>query len=219
LACENGSLYFLDAATGEKKREFAIDAPLRCMPTISEGRVALAGCDAKLHVVDASTGMEVESLEIDSQTGSTPAALDGHVFFGTEGGTFYNLTTSPAMEVWHYRDPRRAQPIRSAASVTEDLVLFGTNSKMLCALDRATGEPRWQFPLRTGMENSPVVSGEHVFFASGRGRLYGVHVKTGEEVWQYEAGGDFAASPAVAQGRLVIGNTDGTLYCFGSNDD
>jgi outer membrane protein assembly factor BamB len=34
-------------------------------------------------------------------------------------------------------------------------------------------------------------------------------------VWTYEAGGQFAASPAVAAGRLVIGNHDGTLYCFG----
>ena len=33
---------------------------------------------------------------------------------------------------------------------------------------------------------------------------------------EYEAGGDFIASPAVAAGRLVIGNTDGTLYCFGA---
>ena len=30
-----------------------------------------------------------------------------------------------------------------------------------------------------------------------------------------EAGGKFVASPAVAGERLVIGNTDGTLYCFG----
>jgi outer membrane protein assembly factor BamB len=185
------------------------------MATISEGRIALAGCDARLHVIDATSGEEVDSLEIDQQTGSTPAAADGHVFFGTEGGTFYNLTTLPTKEVWKFRDPRRLQPIRSAASVTEDLVIFGTNGKSLYAVDRKTGEPRWQFPLRAGMENAPVVSGDHVFFASGRGRLYGVSVKTGEETWRYEAGGDFLASPAVAAGRLVIGNEDGTLYCFG----
>ena len=40
--------------------------------------------------------------------------------------------------------------------------------------------------------------------------------QTGKKVWEYEAGGDFTASPAVADGRLVIGNTDGTLYCFGA---
>lgn len=217
LTSEGGTLYCLDTASGEKRWEFTIDAPLRCMPTISEGRIALAGCDARLHVIDAASGEEVDSVEIDQQTGSTPAAADGHVFFGTEGGTFYNLTTLPAAEVWTYQDPRRRQPIRSAAAVTDELVIYGSNGKSLYALDRQTGEPRWQFPLRTGMENSPVVSGDHVFFASGRGRLYGVSVETGEETWQYNAGGDFLASPAVAAGRLVIGNEDGTLYCFGSS--
>jgi hypothetical protein len=32
---------------------------------------------------------------------------------------------------------------------------------------------------------------------------------------QFEAGGHFAASPAVLDGRIVIPNADGTLYCFG----
>ena len=38
---------------------------------------------------------------------------------------------------------------------------------------------------------------------------------SGKELWNYEAGGDFQASFAIADGKLVIGNTDGTLYCFG----
>ena len=36
------------------------------------------------------------------------------------------------------------------------------------------------------------------------------------EVWRFETGADIAASPAVAQGRLVIGATDGAIYCFGA---
>ena len=40
-------------------------------------------------------------------------------------------------------------------------------------------------------------------------------LKTGKQVWQYEAGGRFSASPAVAQGKMIIGNDAGDLYCFG----
>ncbi len=42
-----------------------------------------------------------------------------------------------------------------------------------------------------------------------------VDVATGKERWQFDAGGGFIASPAVSDGRLVVGNTDGKLYCFG----
>ena len=47
------------------------------------------------------------------------------------------------------------------------------------------------------------------------GRVYGIDRKTGDKSWDYEAGGKFVASPAIASGRLVIGNTNGTLFCFG----
>jgi outer membrane protein assembly factor BamB len=60
---------------------------------------------------------------------------------------------------------------------------------------------------------------ERVFFGTGKGKLIELNRRTGNPVWQYEAGGDFVASPAVAEGRLVIGNTDGTLYCFGAKEE
>jgi eukaryotic-like serine/threonine-protein kinase len=61
-----------------------------------------------------------------------------------------------------------------------------------------------------------VVVGDRLFFGSQDGRIYGLDRRSGKEVWRYEAGGKISASPAVAAGRLVIGNTRGALYCFGS---
>jgi hypothetical protein len=37
-------------------------------------------------------------------------------------------------------------------------------------------------------------------------------------VWEYDAGGSFVASPAIVDNKIVIGNTDGTLYCFGAKE-
>ena len=58
--------------------------------------------------------------------------------------------------------------------------------------------------------------GDRIYIGSSDGHLYALNPRTGEKVWDYEAGGDFVASPAVASERLVIGNGDGTLYCFGA---
>jgi outer membrane protein assembly factor BamB len=38
---------------------------------------------------------------------------------------------------------------------------------------------------------------------------------TGKPVQEFEAGAPLSASPAVAAGRLVIGSTDGKLFCLG----
>ena len=53
---------------------------------------------------------------------------------------------------------------------------------------------------------------------SSDGRLYALDRKTGGKLWEYEAGGGFTGSPAVADGRLVIANDNGVVYCFGRED-
>ena len=66
------------------------------------------------------------------------------------------------------------------------------------------------------LAQQPVIVDDRVFVGSADGRIYGLDLKTGEKVWSYDAGAAFSASPAVAQGRLVIGNEEGVLYCFGN---
>jgi outer membrane protein assembly factor BamB len=52
--------------------------------------------------------------------------------------------------------------------------------------------------------------------ATAAGKMYLIDVKSGEVKWEQEMGGSFTASPAVVDGRIILGNGDGTLYCFGS---
>jgi outer membrane protein assembly factor BamB len=50
---------------------------------------------------------------------------------------------------------------------------------------------------------------------SADGNLYGLSTANGRKLWQFTAGAEIKASPAVSKGRLVIGSTDGAIYCFG----
>jgi outer membrane protein assembly factor BamB len=223
VTCEAGTLSCFDAVTGDKKwDDFKIDAPLRCSPTIANGRVMLAGCDSLLHAINVSDGSEAFTVPIDGPTGATAAMRDDRVYFGTEGGTFYGIdvrTTGgqvPAV-LWSFRDPRRGQPIRSAAAVTEDLVVFGGQGKAVFALDPKSGQPKWTLPTRSRVDSSPVIAGERVVAATSAGKLYLLDAtNNGEPIWEADLGGGFTASPAVVDGRVIIGNTDGTLYCFGA---
>ena len=60
-----------------------------------------------------------------------------------------------------------------------------------------------------------MIAGNRVVVATVKGRLYLLDGNNGKEVWQFDAGGGFLASPIVVNSRILIGNTDGTLYCFG----
>jgi outer membrane protein assembly factor BamB len=224
VTSESGTLVCLDASNGKDRwPAFRIDSPLRCSPTIADGRVMLAGCDSLLHIINVADGKETASVEIDGPTGSTPAMVNERVYFGTEGGTFYAIDVpadgakEPAV-AWTYHDKRRGQPIRAAAAVTDEIIVYGSQGKAIYGLDPTTSEVKWQVSTRSRIESSPVIAGNRVVAATTAGKLYLLDVASGETKWEYDAGGGFTASPAVVDGRIIIGSTDGTLYCFGDKN-
>jgi outer membrane protein assembly factor BamB len=180
----------------------------------------LSGCDSLLHLIDVADGKEITTVEIDGPTGSTPAMREERVYFGTEGGTFFAISV-PAGEAtkpevaWTFRDPRRGQPIRAAAAVSDNLVVFGSQGKAVYGLNPANGEPKWNLPTRSRIESSPVIAGDRVLAATAAGKVYLLDAGSGEIKWEHDTGGSFTASPAVVDGRIILGNGDGTLYCFG----
>jgi outer membrane protein assembly factor BamB len=225
ITSEIGTLVCLNAADGKERwKPFRIDAPLRCSPTISAGRVMLAGCDSLLHIINASDGTQTHTVEIDGPTGSTPAMLGERVYFGTEGGTFFAIDVpadaakKPAV-AWTYHDKRRGQPIRSAAVITEKIAIYGSQGKAIYGLDPKTGERKWIVPTRSRVESSPVISGTNAIAATTAGKLYLLDTTTGEVKYENDFGGSFIASPAVVDARIILGNTDGTLYCLGAKSD
>jgi outer membrane protein assembly factor BamB len=223
VTSELGTLTSLNAADGKVRwPPFRIEAPLRCSPTILSGRAMLSGCDSLLHIIDVSNGSEIQTVKIDGPTGATAAIQDNRAYFGTEGGTFFAIdipsdgTREPHV-AWTFRDPRRGQPIRAAAAVTDEIVVFGSHGKAIYGLDPATGKEKWKpIATRSRIESSPVIAGERVVAATAAGKIYLIDAKSGEVKWEQEMGGSFTASPAVVDGRVVLGNGDGTLYCFGT---
>ncbi len=145
---------------------------------------------------------------------------DDHVYFGTEGGTFYAVSISTtsghkSSVTWTFHDDKRNQPIRTAAAVNDQIVVFGGQGKAIYALDRANGHVKWKLSTKTRIESSPVIAGDRVVAATTAGKIYLLDATSGEVKWEYDAGGSFIASPAVVDGKIILGNTDGTLYCFG----
>jgi outer membrane protein assembly factor BamB len=222
VTSESGTLVCLAAADGKERwKPFQIDAPLRCSPTISTGHVMLAGCDSILHIINVSDGNQTHTVDIDGPTGSTPAMRGERVFFGTEGGTFYAIetpadTSKKPSVAWTYHDKRRGQPIRSAAAVTDNVLVYGSQGKAIYALDPKTSDQKWMIPTRSRVESSPVIAGNLAIAATTAGKLYLIDVATGDVKYENDFGGSFIASPAVVHGRIVLGNTDGTLYCLGA---
>jgi outer membrane protein assembly factor BamB len=70
----------------------------------------------------------------------------------------------------------------------------------------------WTFKTKDSIESAPIVVGDTVYVASMDKHLYAVDFKTGQEKWKLKLG-SFKASPAFKNGRLVIGDLEGKVYC------
>jgi outer membrane protein assembly factor BamB len=214
---QDAMLYCLDAKTGDLIWKYEGGDQIRCFPTVLEHFAFIAGCDSALTMIDLDKSGEVVSqVKIDSPTGCSPAVMDGRVFFGTEGGTFFCVDPKEKKIVWQFEEEKHAQSFRSSAAVTKEIVIVGSRDKRLHALNPATGKPLWSFAAKKNIDSSPVIVGNRVFVGSTDGRVYGLNIKNGEKLWEFEAGGSVVGSPAVAGGRMVIGNNQGQLFCFGA---
>ena len=179
----------------------------------------VAGCDAKLHIVNLKNGKSTGAVDIEGPTGVTPTVKGEHVYFGTEGGTFYAVNWKEQEIQWEQQPGDRVSSFRSSPAVTDSIAIVGSRGKRIFGINLADGETKWQFVTKRNVDSSPIIVGNRAIVGSDEGRLYMLNAENGEKVWEYELGGTLGASPAFADGKLVIGSDDGTVYCFGTKKD
>ena len=222
VGSQDASLSCLNLADGTLLWKHSIADQIRCSPTLAGGKVFLAGCDGKLHVIDAQTGAAESAVVSDGPTGTTPTAHDNRVFFGTEGGAFYGIDFTAAAVAWKVAPAANAQSYRSSAASADGLVIVGSRGRAVEAFSIADGARTWRQPMRGRVDGSPVIvrraeaPGFLALVGDAAGRLVALNVADGKPVWEFAAGGGFVSSPAVAADAAVIASVDGTIWCFQS---
>ncbi len=229
VGSQDASLSCLAVADGKLLWTHTIADQIRCSPTVAAGRVFLAGCDGKLHVINADDGTTLGEVMIDGPTGTTPAASEDHVYFGSEGGTFYAINVTTPDVRWQMRPAAGGQAYRSSAAIgmsdAGPLAIVGSRSRVVEAFHLEDGSRPWRQRMRGRIDGSPVVlpatagSSEPVEVAivgDAAGNVAALQTADGEILWEFDAGSGFIASPAVAEGCLVMATDDGTVWCFAS---
>ena len=220
VGSQDASLACLTLADGGLRWKHSIADQIRCSPTVAHGRVFIAGCDGKLHVIDAATGTEAAAVPIDGPTGTTPAAATGHVYFGTEGGTFFGIDVGGAAVAWKRAPATNAQAYRSSAALADGLAIVGSRGKAVETFAVGDGARGWRRAMRGKVDAAPVIvpnatgTGSFALVADMAGRIAALDATTGEPAWEFDAGGGFSAGAAVAAGRVVLASDNGTVWCF-----
>lgn len=228
----DGSLYALNAQTGEEVWQFATEGIIRSSPTVSDGVVYVGSWDNHLYAIDAATGAEVWRFNAESIIQSTPTVADGMVFIGSRASNLYAVDAATGAEVWRF--PYGGSWVESSATVVDDVIYIGSSdAQRLFAINKDDGQGIWTFATLGRAFTTPAVADGVVYVGitspkhTRLGRLHAVDIETGRKLWHVSTGEtlDFAfavddkriydgvvASPTVVDGIVYFGSLDGKLY-------
>jgi outer membrane protein assembly factor BamB len=212
----DSTLHALHRADGKPAWKYKTkQGPVFGSALVADGQTFVAGCDSMLHIVDVKSGKGIAQVELSGQSGSTPTFKDGKLYVPNMANQVQAVDLAKRQVVWTF-EAEQSQPFNCSAAVTDKRVIVGGDEGAVFAIDAAKGTQVWAFPTKKGrVESSPVVAGSRVYVGTTAGTLYVLDLNKGKEMQKLQLGKGITASPAVAEGCLVIGTTDGILYCLG----
>ena len=146
FGARSGSVYALDARTGELVWDYSSDGWIDASPAVSSAAVFAPSMDGLLYALDRGDGSLLWSAELGGPSVSSPLYLDGKVYVGV-GLPRNSLKAFDAATGALLFEKRTAlpggQPVDSAPSSDGETVFFGANDGRAYAVDAGSGASSW----------------------------------------------------------------------------
>jgi len=139
--------------------------------------------------------------------------IDGTVFIGSQGGTFYAIDEATGEVDWQFETDGN---IWSSPSVVDGTVFVPSRGDSVYALAADTGELLGQ----AAGGYRVAVAGTTIFCLLDDHSIQATDIETGERLWQFGTGAEefVERAPAVADGKLLVpmngGETTNNLYAL-----
>jgi outer membrane protein assembly factor BamB len=157
VGSDEGTLYAVDAATGEEVWAFTQPADDVFSPTVVDGTVYVgsnnnAASDDTVHTLDASTGEKVWGFNTSwGDVSSSPTVVGGTVYVGSDNWSVYALDAGTGEQVWAFETNGS---VNSSPTVVDGTVYVGvlTTACMRWMQGRAS---------KSGSSKPATMSGRH----------------------------------------------------------
>jgi len=222
----DGVFHAIDAKTGIERWRLRTGGAITASPAAADGRVIFASRDGLLYAVDARRGNVLWTHRFGADLGpqnywdyylSSPTVVGSSLFIGSGDGHLYAFDAASGRVRWKADAGAR---IRGTAAVQDGLVVFGTMSGQVRALNRADGTPRWSFATEgaartfeeagndtTSVFGSPTIAGRTVTVGGRDGFLYALDLATGRQRWRTtHDGSSWILSTAFDGDSLYVGS-------------
>jgi len=236
IGAGDGGFHAIRAGSGERLWRIQSNAKIRTTAALHGAHVIFATMDGWVCAVDRASGAEAWSFKKTTAFTSGPAIDGDVVVVGNRGSVLRGLDASSGAELW--KQEYWGSWIESTAVFRDDRGYVGSGDLFLVSsFDPKTGKNLWRTHVNGWVIQRPAVTATRVFVgvAGGRRRnaallhqssaLTALARDTGKVLWSWpmpEWDGAFLsgffAAPTVAEGTILAGGVDGTLYAFAEEE-
>lgn len=147
---------------------------------------------------------------------TTPAVWENSILTGNLLGEFKSLDGTNGSVHWRFKT---GQSIYSSAAVSGNKVVFGSADSTIYCLNAEDGSSVWQLKTGAPVLASPVIHEDVVYIGSSDLKFRAIALATGKVIWTFNDLAGFPPSkPALADGKVVFGTWNKTLYALNTYD-
>lgn len=141
VGADDGMLYCLDAATGNRLWTFPTRGEILTAPCRTAAGICFGSGDGRVYTVDAH-GKLVWRTDLGAPVYSSPLTSHGLVFLGTNTGTFCCLSARTGHVLWRTHEPTYA--IETKPFLADAKLFFGAWDQYVYAVEANTGRVVWK---------------------------------------------------------------------------
>ncbi|MCC9168432.1 outer membrane protein assembly factor BamB family protein [Pontibacter harenae] len=147
---------------------------------------------------------------------AAPAVWKNSVLIGNLLGEFKSLDAANAKVNWRFKT---GKSIHSSAEIAGNRVVFASADSNIYCLNAKNGKLIWKVKTMAPALASPTIERGVVYIGSSDLKFRAIDLKTGKVTWSFEGLAGFPPSkPAVADGKVVFGTWNKTLYALNTKD-
>ncbi len=203
----SGNLWFIDAATGERRARYQAGETTVAAPFVGEGMAFLALGSGRVDAIQPDSGERQWSAQLSAETENVLApvivGIANGILYVSHNGRLFALDVSNGQTMWEIET-------YDYPTVGDGIIYVADGNGSLIAVDATSGVTVWHGPMAQGART---VAGDTLYAAVGSS-LVAFDGSTGQERWRVRTGGMVYDSVTVTDDSIFLGSTDHFLYAL-----
>ena len=210
LPADNGTIFALDAATGDVRRQ---DPGGFAMPSVTQDVLFALAPEGALVARDSATGQELWHTTPGSRFW-TPLVDSSAVYYPAQENLLVARDARTGKERWV---SEATAPASRSAALADGVIVTGSDDHHVYGVDEATGKTRWQYALgdQNATIQTPAIAGDMAYvgtFGGDQNAFVALDLRTGAERWRLDgSGGESFQAAGVANGLVYVPSDAGAL--------